>query len=136
MAKKVLKDAFVSIDGTDLSDHVKSVTLNYSAGMLDDSAMGDDTKSSVGGLKNWSAEIEFHNDYAASSVDATLFPLVGSTVALIIRPDNTAGVGTTNPNYTGNGTIESYPPISGGHGELAAASVTIQSAGDLSRATS
>lgn len=136
MAEIVLKDAFVSINAVDLSDHVSSVTISYSAEMLDNTAMGDDTRTRLGGLKDWNISIDLFNDYAASNVDATLFPLVGSTFTVIVRPDNTAGVGATNPNYTGTGILESYPPIQGGVGELGTASVTIQSAGDLSRATS
>lgn len=139
MPKKVLDDAFVSINGVDLSDHVKSVTLNYSAEMLDDTAMGDDTKSSLGGLKNWSAEVEFHQDYAAASVDATLFPLVGATFVFIARADKSDGVSATNPNYTATGVLASYTPLGGSHGELMATSVSINPAGGanatLTRAT-
>lgn len=135
MATLVFKDAFVSINGVDLSDHVKSVTVNYSAEMLDATAMGNDTKISKGGLKNWSVEVEFHQDYATSNVDATLFPLVGSTFTVIVRPVKATAVSATNPNYTGTGILESYSPIGGAVGELAATSITIQPAGTLSRAT-
>lgn len=136
MATIVLTDAFVSINGVDLSDHVKSVTLPYAAEMLDDTVMGDDTRSSKGGLKTWSITIEFLNDWAANEVDATLFPLVGSTFTIIVRPVNTGGVSATNPNFTGTGILESYPPLGNQVGELATTSVTVQSAGTLSRATS
>lgn len=135
MATLVLNDALVSINGVDLSDHVKSVSIEYSAEMVDDTAMGDDTKSSKGAMKNWSASVEFHQDYAAASVDATLFPLVGSTVAVIFRPVKSTAVGATNPNYSGNGTIESYPPMGGAVGELAGTSVSIKAASTLTRAT-
>lgn len=134
MANLVLTDAFVSFNGTDLSANVKSVTLDYSAEALDVTAMGDTTHIRLGGLKDWSASVEFHQDYAASSVDATLFPLVGSTGTLIIRPDNSDGVGATNPNFTGTALLESYNPVGGGVGELAAASASFQAAGTLSRA--
>lgn len=136
MATIVLTDAFVSINGVDLSDHVKSVTLPYAAEMLDDTVMGDDTRSNKGGLKTWSITIEFLNDWAANEVDATLFPLVGSTFTIIVRPVNTGGVSATNPNFTGTGILESYPPLGNQVGELATTSVTVQSAGTLSRATS
>ena len=135
MAEQVLQNAFVSIDGTDLSDHVRSVTLNYSAEMQDQTAMGDDTRESIGGLKQWSMDVEFNQDYAASEVDATMFGIVGTTVAIILRPD-TGAVSATNPQFTGNGVIESYPPIGGAVGDVHTTSVTIQSAGTLARATS
>ncbi len=135
MAQLVLNDASVTINTVDLSDHVKSVTLNYAADMNDDSAMGDTTHSRIGGLKDWSLDVEFQQDYASSKVDATLFPLVGTTFTIIVRPVSSS-VSATNPNFTGTGILESYPPIAGAVGDEALASVTIQSAGTLTRATS
>ena len=135
MAQLILEDAFVSVDGNDISASVKSVTVNYSAEMQDDTTMGDDTKSNKGGLKNWSAEVELLQDFAAGELDSILFPLVGTTVVVIFRPTS-AVVGPSNPNYTGNGTIESYPPLGGTVGDLASTTISIQPAGTLSRATS
>lgn len=134
MATQVLNDAFVSINGVDLSDWVQNVSLNYEAEMLDQTAMGDTTRKNIGGLKNWSVDLEFKQDFAAASVDATLFPLVGTTFTVIVRPTS-AAVSATNPNYTGTGILESYSPIDNGVGELATAPVTIQPAGALSRTT-
>lgn len=136
MTKLVLTDAFVSINGVDLSDHVDTVTINHSADMQECTAMGDTTRERLGGLKDWSIDVEFFQDYAASNVDATLFPLIGTTFTVIVRPVNTGGVSTTNPNYTGTGILESYNPISGAVGDALKAPITIQAAGDLSRATS
>lgn len=135
MAQLILEDAFVSVDGNDISSSVKSVTVNYSAEMQDDTTMGDDTKSNKGGLKNWSAEVELLQDFAAGELDSILFPLVGTTVVVIFRPTS-AAVGASNPNYTGNGTVESYPPLGGTVGDLASTTISIQPAGTLSRATS
>jgi len=133
----VLDDASVVINSVDLSNRVKSVSINYSAEMLDDTAMGDNTKSNKGGLKDWSLDIAFHQDYAASNVDATLFPLVGENFSVVVKPTS-GSVSTTNPSYSGTGILESYVPISGGVGELAEAPVSIKPANhtDLTRATS
>lgn len=136
MATQVLVDAFVSAAGTDLSDHVKSVTLTYSSDLVDMAAMGSTTHTSAGGLKDWSATIEFFADEASSKVQQTFFTLVGSTVALIIRPDKSDGVGATNPNYTGTGLVESLDLVKGSLGDAHMSSVSIKAAGALSRATS
>lgn len=135
MASFVATDCFVSINGVDLSDHVKSVSLDYSAEMQDDTAMGDTTRSRTGGLKDWSASVEFHQDYASSKVDATLFTLVGSASTIIIRADNDDGVSETNPNYTGSATLESYNPAGAAVGEMASATASFVAAGTLTRAT-
>jgi len=135
MATLVLIDASVVINSVDLSDHVRSVTINYSADMVEDTNMGDDTHTMLGGLKNWSMDIEFAQDYAAGEVDATLFALVGTSFTIDVKPTSGA-VAATNPKYTGTGILESYNPVSGSVGDLATASVAVQAAGTLSRATS
>ncbi|MBV1929003.1 MAG: radical SAM protein [Gammaproteobacteria bacterium] len=134
MAKFVLSDASLVINSVDLSDHVRSVTVNYEAELHDDTTMGDDTRTNLGGLKNWSMDVEFTQDYAASNVDATLFPIIGSTVPIVLKPTSGA-VSATNPSLSANGVIGSYAPIGNSVGDLAVAPITISSAGTLTRAT-
>jgi hypothetical protein len=134
MAHLVFTDAFVSINGVDLSDDVESVQLEYKSELQDDTNMGHTTRKRLGGLKDWSLQVNFRQDFAAAQVDATLFSLVGSTFTVIVRPVKGTVVGATNPNYTGTGILESYRPIGDGVGSVATAPVTIQAAGDLSRA--
>jgi hypothetical protein len=135
MASLALTDAFVSINAKDLSPFVQSVTINYAAEMLDASTMGVGTRVNLGGLKNWSIDIEFVQDFGATPApDIDLFSLVGTTFTVIVRPVKGTLVGATNPNYTGTGILESYSPIGNSVGDLAMAPVTIQSAGPLTRA--
>lgn len=134
MASLIFDDASVVINAVDLSDRVQSVTLNYSAELQDETAMGDDTRVNKGGLKNWSFDIEFKQDFAVGEVDATLFSLVGSTFTITVKPTS-AAVAATNPSYSGTGILESYNPIGNSVGDLATAPVTVQSAGTLTRAT-
>lgn len=127
MATEVLYNAFVSINGVDLSDHVVSVDLSYEAEMKDDTTMGDTTRSQVGSLLNWGLNITFKQDYAASKVDATLFPLVGlaaNSVPIILRK-STAAVGTTNPQFAAYGAVQNYKPLGGAVGDSHEAPVSI-----------
>lgn len=135
MATLVLTDAFVSIDGTDISDHVRQVSIEAEAELLEDTAMGDSYRSRKGGLKDWSVTLELNQDFAASDIDSILFPLLGSTAALVVRGKSDA-VGTSNPEYSGTGILESYDPLSNSVGELATTNPTFQGAGALSRSTS
>lgn len=133
MAFIVLKDASVTINSVDLSDHVKQVTIKYSADIHEDTAMGATSKSRVAGLKDWSADIEFYQDYAANKIDATLFPLVGAaSFPIHIKPASGA-IAADNPDYTGNAVLPDYSPIAGSVGDLMTASVTFQGDGDLDR---
>jgi len=135
MSKIVLNDASVVINNVDLSDHVQSVTINYESELQDDTCMGDSTRTMLGGLKNWSIDVEFAQDFAAGEVDATLFSIVGSSVPVVVKPASGA-VSTTNPSYSGTGVIGSYNPLGNSVGDLATAPVTIAAAGTLTRATS
>lgn len=135
MAVFSFTDASVVINSVDLSDHVRQVTLNVSADELDDTAMGDTFRSRIGGLKDWSVSLEFNSDFAASEVDATLWPLLGTTTTITIKPTSSA-VGATNPSYSGSVLVSQANPLGNSVGDLATVSVTWNGAGTLTRATS
>ena len=134
MATVVFKNALLEIDGSDLSSHVTELTLNYSSEMLDESAMGDSTRVGKGGLKDWSVDVTWNQDFAAGTVDATLFSLLGTTSCIEVRPQNICST-AINPRYSGIGTLESYPPLTGGVGSLLQVRSSWKSSGELSRAT-
>lgn len=137
MAAFTLTDAEITINGTDLSAFVMSATLNYANDLQEDTSMGDDTRTRLSGLNDWSLEVTFKQDFDSGSVDDTLFSLVGgSAVTVTMMANKTDGVSATNPKYTGSAVLESYPPFGNAVGELAQVSVTFQSAGSLSRSTS
>ena len=131
MATLIYTDALVDINAIDLSDHVRSVQLNYEAEILDDTAMGTSgTRSAKPGLKNWTLNVEFYQDFAAGSVDATLFPLIGAAAFPIrVRPVKSSAISATNPEYQGNAVLESYPPITGEVGTLGMASASFRAGG-------
>lgn len=135
MATLILKDAFISVAGVDLSDHAHQLQLSYSADEVEDTNFGDATHLFMtGALKNWSMSVTFAQDYAAGSVDDTLFPLVGESAALVIRPVN-AVASSTNPEFGGTGVLTSYPPLGGSVGERATVEASFSAASDLTRAT-
>lgn len=131
MATLVYTDASLVVNSVDLSDHVRSLTLNYEAEMLDDTVMGTSgTRSSKPGLKNWNLEVEFLQDFAAASVDATLFPLIGaSSFPVAARAVKTLAISATNPEYTGNAVLENYTPIAGEVGTLGMTNCTFRAGG-------
>jgi hypothetical protein len=133
MASIVLTNAKVSINAVDLSDHVRSVKINYKAEVPENTAMGSTTKTRLPGLKDWDVEVEFNQDWAAANVDATLFPLVGAAAfAVSILPVN-AAASSTNPNYNGNALLESYPPMGQKVGDVAITTITLRGTGTLTR---
>lgn len=124
MPNLVLTDAYISIGGNVMSTKANSVSINASVATQDDTAFGDTTKSNMAGLKDWSMDVEMNQDYAAADVDSILWPLLGTTVAIEVRPTSSA-VGAGNPKYTATGLITSYNPIGGKVGDKAACKLTL-----------
>ena len=135
MATVHFRNAYTWVNGVDLSDDVESVSLSFGAETLDETAMGDTTRVNKGGLLTWSIDLNFHQDYAASQVEATLFSLVGTTTCFELRPLNSCST-SINPSFSAIGVLENAPPVGGGVGSLLDMSVTIASAGTLARASS
>jgi hypothetical protein len=135
LATFVLDNASVTLNSVNLSDHVQSVTLDITADEIVTTSMGDTFVSRTGGLKDGSLNIEFQQDFAASEVDVTLFPLLGTTTAFIVKAD-AGSTSTTNPAYTGSVLVSSHAPLANGVGELATMSVTFPTSGTITRATS
>lgn len=133
MATFAFTDASVVINSVDLSNDTRSVTLNVTGDELDDTAMGDTFRSRIGGLKDWSVSLEFNSDFAASQVDATLFPLLNTTTTITIKPTS-AAVSATNPSYSGSVLVSQANPLGNSVGDLATVSVTWPGAGTLTRA--
>jgi hypothetical protein len=74
-------------------------------------------------------------DFASLNVEATLYPLVGTTTTVIIKPNGSV-TGATNPAYTLTGAyLASHTPVAGAVGELAMTSVTF-TGGTLAKAVS
>lgn len=135
MATIVYKNAYFWVNGVDYSSDTAELSLNYSAEMLDETAMGDDTRIRKGGLKDWSVEATFHQDFSSGHVGANLFALVGTTTCVELRAQNTCST-AINPSFYGIAVLENFPPMGGGVGSLLDTRATFQSAGTLSRASS
>ena len=135
MAEFMLNDASVTINSVDLSTYVTSVTLSQSADSLETTAMGDSARTFIAGLTNGTIDIDFNADFAASKTEATIYPLVGTTTAVVVKPV-AASVSATNPSYTFNVIVNEWDTLNGSIGELATHSVSWQIAGAITKATS
>jgi hypothetical protein len=124
MAVIVLTNASISINSVELGDRSNNVQLNYEVDSLEVTAFGDTGHKFTGGLQNVSCQIDLYQDFAATETEATIYPLVGTTTTVVIKPTS-AIVGATNPSYTLTGTfLASHTPVMGAVGELAMTSIT------------
>ena len=138
MAIFVLKDAVVSIAGTDLSTYVQSVTLDYAVDPVSVDAMGSNGHLVTAGLQNNSVAVTFNQDFAVSpnKVAAVLDGQIGLGTTTIIIKASSAATSTTNPAYTiSNAFLAGTQPVAGSVGDLAQMSVTF-TGGTLAKTTS
>ena len=113
MAIIAFKDVSISINSVDLSDHANSATLTYEVEQQDATVMGGD-RAFVGGIQNNTLEVTLYQDFAATEVEATIFPLVGTSTTLVLKPTSDA-IGADNPTYTITGAyLASHTPIAAG----------------------
>jgi hypothetical protein len=134
MARLVLTNASVVFGSTDLSTYISSITLNSTFDIVETTAFGNTAKTRVAGLADNSVTFEFHQDYATSAVEQTIYPLLGTAVSVVAKP--VAGTTTTvNPQYTFSTLVSEWTPLNGSVGELATASVTWPISGAITKAT-
>jgi hypothetical protein len=135
MAIIAFKDVSVTINSVSLSDNVRSVTLNYEIEQQDATVMGGQ-RAFIAGVQNNSLEVTLLQDFAASDVEATIFPLVGTQTTVVVKPTSSA-TSSTNPAYTLTNTyLSGHTPINAGDvGAIGEVTLTF-TGGTLTKATS
>jgi len=134
MAQIVLTDASITINSVDLSSRANQVTINYEKEAVETTAFGSSGRTYSAGLQNITVDIELNQDFAAANVEATVFPLVGTSTTIVVKPTSSA-VSATNPSYTIASTyLAAHTPVNGSVGELATTSLSFQG-GTLTKAT-
>lgn len=134
MPKFVATDYKVTINGTNLSTSLNQVELALESDDVETTAFGGTFRERIGGLKSGSLTLQFMQDFAATSVDATLFPLYNTLATVVITPTSSA-VSTANPSYTAVCLVNQYSPHASSVGDLATFSVTWPTSGTVTRGT-
>jgi len=135
MAKYVVTDATLSINGTDVSTAVARAELTQTAAEVDVTDFGSGGNTEViGGLKSGSLGFDIHQDYATGAVSATLQDLVGTIGTFVVTPNGTAP-SAENPQFTCEALITTVTFVSGSVGDLATASYTFPTTGGITIAT-
>lgn len=134
MGQIVLTDVVVSIGTITIGTNgVKSVTINDTPEMKDNTGMGMTAKSRKRGLDDWSIDIEIFQDYLTGAIDEDLWTLfvAGTTVGAIAIQPITGTVSANLPSYRSTaGIIQDYSPINAAAvGDLAIAKVKIVAMG-------
>jgi hypothetical protein len=135
VAKFVATDYNIKINGADFSSAIAAVTFSISAAEQEVTAFSDTFVQRIAGLKDASVSLDFHQDFGSAAVDATLFPLLGSSCTVTVVPQGSV-VSGTNPSYSGVFLVTEYSPLSSSIGDLATLSVSFPLAsGTVTRGT-
>jgi len=138
MARTVLTDASVVINGINLSEFITSVALSTSEDVVDTTGMSSaGARTRISGLADNSVTFEFNQDFATSGPEITInavgSSLVGTVTTCVIKPTS-AAVSASNPSYTFSALCAEWQPLSGAVGELATISATWPISGAITKA--
>lgn len=134
MPKFVATDYAITINGSNFSTSLASVDLTIETDDVETTAFGGEWRTRVGGLRSASLTLDFHQDFGAASVDATLWPLINTIATVVIKPTS-AATSATNPSYSATALVNQYQPFASSVGDLATLSVTWPVTGTVVRGT-
>lgn len=136
MPKMVLLAEYLSINSNVLNAFTKKAELTVEVEEKDVTNYASlGWKEVIGGLKSGELGCEFLQDFAASQLDAIMWPLLGTVVPFEVRADQ--GVASaSNPKWTGSILINGWNPITGSVGDEATVSLGFPTSGAVVRGTS
>lgn len=123
---------------TDWKASVRAINIAMNVAMQDFTTFGDGAFiTQKPGLKGADLSVEFNQDFAASSVDATFGAafLAGTLLYLDIKPTSAAR-SATNPSYVYACYVSEWTPIGQTVGDRAAVTVPFAVTGTYARLTS
>jgi hypothetical protein len=135
MAKFVLINPAITINSVDLADRIASISLNSTRAEVPTTAFGDQAVTRIAGLGDNSITLSFHEDFASTEVHQTIYPLIGGTTSVVVKPVN-ATTATDNPSFTMTVLVTEWPILNGSVGDLAAADVTWPISGVITKSIS
>lgn len=127
--KTVLRNAFISVNGVDLSNHFSQVEIDIKNDEIDVTGFGATNKETKLGLGDATISGTVFQDFAEGAVDATLHALAGSNTpfVVLVKPEN-ATKSKTNPEYKMEAVLPDYKPLSGSVGAASTTQVTFRNA--------
>ena len=130
---QVITNATVTIGSVDLSSSIRKVTLSTSRAELDTTTFGNTAKRRIAGLADSKVSLDFNQDFSASSVEASIYSLIGTTTTVVIKPSGTT-VSATNPSYTFTALVTDWTPLDAQVGDLASATISWPIDGAITKA--
>ena len=138
MGKFIGKNIRVKVGSTELTTNIASVEVTETVDEIETTAFGQAARSRIAGLKDASVTISFHQDYDASSVNATLGGVFGGTANVVVLAGTSPTQGTasaTAPLFTIPVLCSQQTPVNGQVGDLVTFDVTWPAVGEITKST-
>ena len=129
MATVVYKNAKVLVNGVEISTSLNEFGVDIATEMLDETAMGDDTRINKGGLYTMTMTAAGFCEFGALGIHDLVYGNVGVDGTMVVAyPDGITEGTATLKGYAMLGVIESLE-IGGSVGTLLPITFTVQSRG-------
>jgi hypothetical protein len=117
-------DYDIVINSVNLSDHIDTVELDVEVDELETTNFDSDgNREYVGGLRKNTLTLNFLQNYSASEVEQTIYPLIGLTTSVTVKPTS-ATMSSTNPAYIATVLVSKWQPIGAKVGDVPRPSVS------------
>jgi hypothetical protein len=129
--KKIFKQGYLSVNGVDVSDHVREVHVTTARDEQDTTSIASANKERLYGLGDATIAVVAFQDFEAGEIDAVMWPLSTSDTPFVVaaRARNTA-ISATNPEYRlDEALLGDYNPIDAAAGETMMTPLTFANAG-------
>lgn len=146
---RILISTSTAAGANDISASVTKAKLESKYDMHDNTRMGLNSHSRIAGLEDWSMEFDVLQAFSTSdsltesvlNIDRLLATLkevtsTGKSFLCNVRMKNGVARSSDNPEYEGLVVLETHQPFDAEVGDLLKTSISLLSAGDLSRYTS
>ena len=131
----ILRNPFLSIDGTDVSTDGMELNITLGREQQDPTTFGDLIRMVEAGLKTCTISLRFEQNFDAGEIDSILYGIWNETAAdaaLVIRPSTTAA-SANNPQLAITGILTEYSPFGQSVGDFVDAPVTFAAGSDVTR---
>ncbi len=132
----VIRNGIVAIDGTNISNLIREVTVEQTAGDVDVTAMGAGGRGHLAGIRDDRFTFTAYSDFTSSGLHTVLSAkfISAGTFEVKVTPAGST-IGTANPCFIGYCPALSYNPVSGAVGDAAMTPVTMPVNGTITTAT-
>lgn len=134
----VLDDVVVTLGGQSVADQSMSLSLTFTANMLDvttfDSAGNSEFRP---GLRSFTGSLNYLSSEGTNEVTTLLWTAwsTGASLAFTAKGDG-AATGAGNPLYSGTFYVSSFSPLDGAVGATNASTASLQGTAAVTRAVS